>query len=479
MSRNAIPGRPDRRRASSTRVRILGWYIAILGISLLLSLILFRSILLDQLSDDIDHQLRQEVAELEQLSTGRNPNTGEPFGDDIAAIFDTFLSRNVPLSGEAFYTFLEGRPYASSITAVRLFDEAEIVGTWSAITQPTQAEINSAGGRVRYLAVPVVGESGGQGLFVVAHHLDESRTQLERTFRTGALIFGGVFAIVSVASWFAAGRVLRPISLLTEAAREVEETNWSERIPVAGDDEIAQLARTFNEMLDRLEEAFVSQRRFIDDASHELRTPITIVRGNLEVMGDDPADWAEVKPLVMDELDRMGRMVEDLLLLARSEHPAFLDPHPIDVQELTREIADKIAALSAERTWEIADSASVVMVADRDRLTQALMNLARNAVEHSAPGSRITLGSRCDGSQVLFWIQDEGEGIPEEEREQIFERFSRGRPGMRRTDGAGLGLAIVKTIAEAHGGRITVESAPREGSVFRLVLPIDGPQEGR
>jgi len=479
MAASRVPRRRERRRASSTRVRILGWHIAILGISLVLSLVLLRSILLDQLSDDIDHQLRQEVAELEQLSTGRNPNTGEPFGGDIAAIFDTFLSRNVPLSGEAFYTFLNGDPYASSITPVQLFDETEIVETWSAITQPTQAEIESQGGRVRYLAVPVLSESGDQGLFVVAHHLDEARSQLERTFRTGALVFGGVFAVVSVASWFAAGRVLRPIRMLTEAARRVEDTNWSERIPVTGDDEIAQLACTYNEMLDRLEEAFTSQRRFIDDASHELRTPITIVRGHLEVMGDDPADWADVKPLVMDELDRMGRMVEDLLLLARSEHPEFLDLHPIDVHELTHEVAGKISALSAERAWVLAETASVVMVADRDRLTQALMNLARNAVEHSDAGSHIILGSAYEGSQVRFWIQDEGVGIPEEEQERIFERFSRGRPGMRRSEGAGLGLAIVKTIAEAHGGRVAVESVPQEGSVFRLVLPIDGPQEGR
>ena len=473
-----LPARP-RRPASSARLHILGWYMALLAVTLLLSLLLWRTILLAQLSDEIDAQLRQEVAELAQLSTGRDPNTGEHFGQDVAAIFDTFLNRNIPASDEAFFTLIDGIPYASTVPPLQLFDDPDIVAAWAAITEPTQAEIDTPGGRVRYLAVPVVAEDGRQGLFVVAHFMEGTHARLDRNIQTGGVIFGSVFVVVSVLAWFAAGQVLRPIKVLTEAARHVQDTDWSERIPIKGDDEIARLTRTFNDMLERLESAFVTQRRFIDDASHELRTPITIIRGHLEVMGEGAAEWDEVKHLVIDELDRMSRMVEDLLLLARAEHPDFLDAHPIDVGELTSEIAAKIAALSGEREWRMEEAAPVVMVADRHRLTQAMMNLARNAVEHSEAGSTITLGSRSQDTSVLFWIRDEGEGIPPDEQELIFQRFSRGRQGRRSSEGAGLGLAIVKMITEAHDGSVAVTSTPGQGSTFSLLLPVSGPGESQ
>jgi signal transduction histidine kinase len=243
---------------------------------------------------------------------------------------------------------------------------------------------------------------------------------------------------------------------------------------VRGRGEIAQLTSTFNEMLDRLEAAFVTQRRFIDDAGHELRTPITIIRGHLELIGDDSEEREEVRRLVLDELDRMSRMVEDLLLLSRAGQPNFLDPHPIDVGEFTEEIAAKSRALSRKRRWQMAESAPVVLVADRQRLTQALMNLADNAVTHSNADSTITLGSRAAEDTVYFWVKDDGPGIGLTDQQRIFERFARGRSGRRPTEGAGLGLAIVKAIVEAHGGKVNVTSAPGEGSTFTLALPISG-----
>jgi signal transduction histidine kinase len=173
----------------------------------------------------------------------------------------------------------------------------------------------------------------------------------------------------------------------------------------------------------------------------------------------------------------MSRLVEDLLLLARAEHPDFLDAHPIDVGEFTKEVAAKISALSTEREWAVAETASVVMIADRHRLIQALMNLSRNAVENSEAGSSIVLGSRSVNPNVQFWIRDEGVGIALEEQERIFQRFSRGQSGRPRSEGAGLGLAIVKTIVEAHKGRVLVTSSPGKGSKFTLLLPASGPKE--
>jgi signal transduction histidine kinase len=192
-------------------------------------------------------------------------------------------------------------------------------------------------------------------------------------------------------------------------------------------------------------------------------------------MGNDPEEKEEVKRLVLDELDRMSRMVEDLLLLARSEQADFLDIHPIDVREFTEEILTKAAALAPDRDWRPGEAADGVLAADRQRLIQALMNLARNAVEHGEPGSPITLSSAIDGDTVRFWVKDEGFGIPLADQERIFERFSRGRLAPRRSEGAGLGLSIVRTITSAHGGRVELDSKPGQGSTFTIVLPISRP----
>ncbi len=450
--------------------------MVLLAAALVSGLLLLRSILQAQLNDEVNAQLRQEVQELEQLSSGRNPATALPFGNDIAAIFDTFLSRNIPFEGEALFTLLDGMPHASTVTPLQLLDDPAIVLERGALTEPRQADLDTSAGKVRYLAVPVVGEDGRTGVFVVTVFLKEEHDEINRMLRTGGAVFGSIFVIASVAAWFAAGRILRPVRLLTEAALTIKDDHWANRIPVTGDDEIARLAQTFNDMLDRLEAAFVTQRHFIDDAGHELRTPITIIRGHLEVMGNDEEERAEVKRLVLDELDRMSRMVEDLLLLARAEHPDFLDLHPLDVGDFTRELASKAAAFSGERTWELAEEALIVISADRQRLTQAVLNLARNAVEHTSPGSTITIGSRDEGDFVRIWVRDEGEGIPLADQERIFERFARGRTGRSRSSGAGLGLAIARTITEAHGGRLELVSAPGHGSTFTLLLPVEGPE---
>jgi len=460
--------------ALSTRLQLLGWYMALLAVALIAGLLLQRAILLAQLNDDVNAQLRQEVEELQQLSTGRDPNTGQPFGTDVAAIFDTFLRRNIPVDSEAFFTFVDGKPYASTVTPLQLLDDPSAVAAWATVASPTQAELPTTAGPVRYLAVPLLAESGPNGVFVVGVFLQSEYAEVNQVLQTGGVVYGSIFVIASILAWFAAGRVLRPIRLLTDAAREIEDDNWSRRIPVRGDDEIAQLTRTFNDMLDRLETAFTTQRRFIDDASHELRTPITIVRGQLEVMGDTPEERQEVRRLVIDELDRMARMVDDLLLLARAEQPDFLNLHPIDVFELTEEVAAKAAGLSSAHDWHVESNVPAVVVADRQRLTQVLINLARNAVEHSAPGTRIAFGSRVAGPEVQFWVHDQGEGIAAADLERIFDRFARGRTGRRRSDGAGLGLAIVKTIVEAHGGRVAVASASTVGSTFSIVLPASG-----
>jgi signal transduction histidine kinase len=273
-----------------------------------------------------------------------------------------------------------------------------------------------------------------------------------------------------------AGRVLDPLRTLRTTAQAITETDLTQRIDVHGNDEIAELGRTFNAMLDRLEAAFASQRAFVSDAGHELRTPITIVRGHLELLGDDPLEREETLALVTDELDRMARFVEDLLLLAKAEQGDFLHVAPLDLDVLTDELYNKAKAL-ADRDWRLAGSGTGRLTADRQRITQAIMQLAQNAAQHTRDGDRISLGSAISNGVAMLWVADTGPGIPKEESEEIFERFHRGGAGPRRSDGAGLGLSIVRAIAEAHGGRVDLDSREGAGATFTLIVPTEPPQE--
>jgi signal transduction histidine kinase len=256
-------------------------------------------------------------------------------------------------------------------------------------------------------------------------------------------------------------------------AQGITETDLSGRIPVAGrpPDELTGLAVAVNAMLDRVETGVAAQRRFLDDAGHELRTPITIVRGHLDVLDPaDPDDVRETLALVDDELERMNRMVAELLLLARAEQPAFVRPQPVDVAELTAEVFRNVTRLG-DRDWRLAGTAEGDLLLDPQRLTQAVVALADNAVAHTGPGDRVEVGSRRDGDRLLVWVADAGPGIAEADQERVFERFARGSSGGRRSEGAGLGLSIVRAIATAHGGDVELRSRPGEGARLTLVLP--------
>ncbi|HKX76503.1 MAG TPA: HAMP domain-containing sensor histidine kinase [Acidimicrobiia bacterium] len=459
-----------RRRPPSARRRILGWYVMLLGVALIASLLLQRTLLLSQVTAEVDQAIDQEVGELRSLAQGNDPTTGEPFGGDAAAIFTTFLQRNVGIEGESIITFIGGELYQADLAGAELA-QTELVSEWAAVTRPTRREVQLDDRTIRYLAVPLLHQDRQVGTFISAVDVGARLDRVEQVVRLGALVYGSVFLLASALAWVAAGGVLRPLREVTGAARSISETDLSRRIPVEGKDEVAELSRTFNDMLDRLEQAFQAQRRFVDDAGHELRTPITVIRGNLELLSGDPAERAHTVRLVTDELDRMARIVDDLLVLAKAEQPDFVEAHPFDVAEFTQELATKGAMLDG-RSWAIDDQAHVVMVGDRQRLTQAMMNLMRNAIEHSGPEVAVALGSRSAGNELRLWVRDEGPGIAPEDRDRLFERFARGKRGRRTTGGAGLGLAIVRAIAEAHGGTVELESSPGEGSRFTLTVPL-------
>ena len=462
------------------RARILAGIVVLLVFSEGATLLVERQLLTSRAGERVETALVQEVEEFRTLvRLGRNPNTGEAFGDNVDAIFDVFLSRNVPGEGEAVFTFLDGRPYRSTVgnpRSARL--EAELARL-SRVERATRGEVETARGPVRFLAVPVEVGRERRGTFVITGDLGQEQAEIADTMRIAAIVSVIVLLAACLLAWIVAGRVLAPLRGLTDTARAISESDLTRRIAVQGSDEIAELARTFNAMLDRLEAAFASQRAFVSDAGHELRTPITIIRGHLELLGDDPQERADTVALVTDELDRMARFVEDLLTLAKAERTDFLRVEDLDLDVLSEELLAKAAALGP-RAWRLERVGAGRLTADRQRLTQAVMNLASNAVQHTDEGDPVVLGSEFSGGHARLWVRDAGPGVAPEDRERIFERFARagGRP--RQSEGAGLGLAIVRAIAEAHGGRVELDSrqaGPGAGSTFTIVIPTEPPPE--
>jgi len=467
----------DRRRfRPGFRARVLGTLAVLLVAALAIGLIVQRAVLERRLDRDVAAELDQERREIISLAAGRNPETGQEFGGNVRAIFDTFLERNVASEGEVYLTFVGASPYKATRApeGVRLDLEPELVSRWTSLTQGERGRLDTRAGEVEYLAVPLQRQGRNLGVFVVANFLRTDREELESGIRVEALVSGIVLLIAIGVAWIVAGRLLRPVRDLTDQARSISETDLSGRIPVEGDDEIAELARTFNEMLDRLESAFSVQRAFVDDAGHELRTPITIVRGHLEVMGDDPQDREETLALVTDELDRMARIVDDLLILAKAEQPDFVRLEPVELNDFTTGLLMKARALGT-RDWQFDGCGTGTVLADPQRLSQAVLNLARNAVEHTTEGAEIGIGSYRRNGELRLWVRDTGTGIDPYERDRIFERFARAESRPRTSDGAGLGLSIVRAVAIGHHGRVELDNRPGAGVTFTLVLPDGGP----
>ncbi|HSK28119.1 MAG TPA: ATP-binding protein [Jiangellales bacterium] len=453
---------------------MLGWALLLTVAGLVVAGVSAYALQSAQVDERVDANLAQEVAEFRELAEGEDPSTGESW-TSLRELMLESLRRQVPDTNETLLALVDGRvafvpPDPRPIALER--DPAaveELAGTLAA----GYGELTSDGERVRYAAVPVrVAGDDARGVFVAAYLADRERAELVALLRTYAFAAAVTLLLVAAVGWVAAGRLLRPISLLREASQRIGENDLSQRIPVGeGDDDLTELARTYNAMLDRLQDAFAAQRRFLDDAGHELRTPVTIVRGHLELMDEeDPGDVRETRALVIDELDRMARLVDDLSTLAKSERPDFLHLDEVEVGSLTDDVLDKVRGLG-ERDWTLDGRGEALVRADPQRLTQALVQLAANAVAHSEPGSQIGLGSSVDGRVLRFWVRDTGTGIPADELPRIFERFHRG-DGHDRAEGSGLGLAIVQAIAEAHGGRVVVVSAPGAGATFTLELPL-------
>jgi signal transduction histidine kinase len=490
---NTNRGKPKRASQNKglfweARSRIFAWY-GVLVIGLIgLSVPLIAELVFNHVDRRVRRDLVEELESFESFWAERVSTSGKLTDEDLEEIFQKYLYRQIPEDDTFLIVFLNGQFSRSSPRGrpQLLQEESELMGRWAILTKKEQGEEKTSDpklGNIFYLATPVIIDGQPRGSFVIAHTTAGERQEAREVIiiLTQVLLVGLV--LVLILGWVASGKILAPLRSLASTALSISESNLNQRILVQGAGEMGELAATFNRMLDRLETAFNTQKAFINDASHELRTPIAIVRGHLELMGDDPQERQETIKLVIDELDRMNRMVNDLILLAKSERPDFLQWETIDMALLVQELYTKATALG-KRHWQLDARAKGLLVGDRQRLTQAIMNLTENAVQHTDQTDTIAIGSELtEGAPTAkapkclrLWVRDTGVGIAERDGERIFERFARASNSRRRSDGSGLGLSIVRAITEAHGGRVEMVSQAGIGSTFTLVLPLEPAQ---
>ncbi|NER33464.1 MAG: HAMP domain-containing histidine kinase [Oscillatoria sp. SIO1A7] len=459
------------RRWSGTLLRerasVLGWCVLLMASSTAIGILAIDLSLPNRVEEHVDKSLRHEVEKFQEWV-----KTDSPQSDRLVAMAGEFLERENPQKDSFLFALFNGQLYKSKSLALpeSLRAKSPLLGYWSQLLRPEQGKISIPGGTLLYRAEPI--EIGGQvkGVLVAANIIALEGDRFSGVTMPIARLAAIAPYIAAALAWIVVCFVLVRTRSLLKAARKIAESDLNQRIPVRGTGEVAELGRTFNKILDRAEAALGEGQNFINYVGHELRTPITIVRGHLELLGTDPAEQEETVALVLDELDRMSRLVNDLVLLAKAERPDFLDLETVEVASLTEELYAKARTLGS-RSWRLEGKGSGKIALDRGRLTQAIMNLVENATHYTTDNDAIALGSATTEEAVYFWVSDRGEGIPETEQEKIFEGGVRGASAKLHCEGSGLGLSIVKAIAVAHGGRVELKSQPGRGSVFTLVIP--------
>jgi heavy metal sensor kinase len=340
-------------------------------------------------------------------------------------------------------------------------------------------------GKVRLLTRAVELPGGVAATIRVGQPLAPGENALEDLSDTFVVVGTLTLLLGTLAGWLLASTATRPMRRMAQVAEGVDAGVLSARMPVEGTrDEARRLAQSFNRMLDRLEAAFERQREFVADASHDLRTPLTVVRGQIEVLARNPdPDRTEVRRVsgfVSQAIERMEAMVEDLLLLARSESGANLRLETLELEPLLAAEVEGLAP-SAGRELKVGEVTSRPVSIDREQMARALSNLVANAITHTSEGGRIEVSARDSDSGVMLAVDDDGPGVPPAERDRVFDRFTRlDQSRTSESGGSGLGLAIVRAIAEAHGGSVNCSVSPLGGARFEIRLPdAGGSGEGR
>ena len=470
-------------RTVTIRTRVMWAIVLVAGIALVMCGAIVWALGLSSVSADATNRLEHSRDRIRQLAADRqDPSSGQPL-EDVSAVLRTHIQRTAEGRGEAELGFV-GTDASTKLTWVsadnvsfRPEQDKELltrVSSQAAASESVIETVRTPTSTYRVLVVPLQG-GAQRGALVHVIDLKVAESQLRRTmaFYAAAAVF--TVALVTGLAWFAVERLLRPIEQLRRATESIGEEDLTTRVPVKGRDDLTALAAAVNRMLDRVQTSVEAQRNLLDDVGHELRTPIAVVRGHLELTDPaDPEDVRQTQLLALDELDRMGMLVGDLILLAKSVQSDFVTPVDTDVAELTELVFDKSLALG-ERRWKMESAAFTRAMVDPTRITQAWLQLVANAVRYSEHCSTVSLGSAVRDGHLQMWVRDEGIGIAPEDIDLVRQRFKRTAGAQKLASGTGLGLSIVETIVAAHGGRLDILSEVGRGSVFTMVIPLRPP----
>lgn len=461
-------------RLKSIGAKLTLWYSGILGVTLLLVGTAAYGLLTYSLSQDVDVAL-QGVA---QVIAARIHSEGRTSPPDVDELFRRFFGFE---PADRYFELRDppGRqqldrpqpPRRLFVSPQALQNAMQGIATFETIKKPDSYP-------VRVLIAPVL--EAGRVINVV--QVGISLENMMKTLRRFDLIMAAVFPLglllAGGGGWLLARRALKPVDSMTQTVRRISGEHLQERLPETGTgDELDRLANTLNDMLGRLEDSFRQVRQFSADASHELQTPLTILKGEIEVAlrsPRSPEDYQKVLHSCLEEIERIGRLVGGLLHLARADAGVLrLDLQPVDLLELATEVVARMRRLAEAKSIHLRSEyeTPVFSQGDKEHLQRLLLNLLDNAIKYTQPGGLVTLSLTCENSQARISVTDTGIGLSPSEQDQIFTRFYRSAEAKSQGGGAGLGLCLVKSIAEAHGGSIEVSSTPGQGSTFTVVLP--------
>jgi signal transduction histidine kinase len=450
------------------RSRILATILAAASLGLVAAGVVSYELQRFAMSRDIDTRLSSELAEARRLIAAQR---------DIGSADEALrrvLSISVPPEDGGTVGVVAGRPaYTSGVSEAvhpeRLPGFSARVFAETADGSVRQGTFLHDGSAYRYIAIPVdVATDSQRGVFVVVIDQGRRLAPLDATFEVYALIALIALVVIGALGWLVAGRLLAPVRGLNQMAQRISADDLTERIPVQGNDDVSTLTGTVNSMLDRIGEGVEQRRALLDDVRHELKAPLSVIRGELELLvAGDPRIVDDARRIGIEEVDRMAALVDGLTDLTDVQ-TSRLHVERVDIGALTDDMLARCSALGG-REWRISSRAEASCTIDRDRIVQAWLQLAQNADKYATPGSPVELGSSAIGDEVWMWVTDHGVPIPLEERDAIFDRFVRGR-GSSDASGSGLGLSIVAAIADAHGGRVELE-AEADGNTFSLVIP--------
>jgi len=332
------------------------------------------------------------------------------------------------------------------------------------------------------------GRFAPSGTLIVAIPLRDMNEALHRLLLVELTVTIAVLLGLAALAWWVIKLGLRPLENMEETAGAIAAGDLSRRVEVVDEHtEVGRLGIALNEMMQQIETAFAARaasegrlRRFVGDASHELRTPLTSIRGYAELFrrgaADRPEDLAKAMRRIEEEADRMGSLVDDMLLLARLDQGRPLERRPVDLTRITRDAVDDARAVAPSRPIDYSPNGAIFVPGDEARLRQVLANLLQNANRHTPPDTPVHVQVVNGEGEAVIEVADEGPGMPSDAASRVFERFWRSDPSRARASGgAGLGLAIVAAIADAHGGRAEVQSEAGRGSTFRVHLPLTVP----